>query len=129
MNLPGVPDYLQCLLMVINVGSVKSDSSEQKKFKRATEESLYETSEAQFSVLERANEVAANLDPQFPSMVKVMLPSHVSGGFWLGLFKTFCIKHLPKQDTMFVLEDENGEKFETKYLVKKSSQKEIESLI
>ncbi|XP_062020792.1 B3 domain-containing protein Os01g0234100-like [Rosa rugosa] len=103
---------------VINVGSVKSDS-EQKKFKRATEESLYETSEAQFSVLERANEVAANLDPQFPSMVKVMLPSHVSGGFWLGLSKTFCIKHLPKQDTMFVLEDENGEKFETKYLVKK----------
>ncbi|PRQ23038.1 putative transcription factor B3-Domain family [Rosa chinensis] len=52
-------------------------------------------------------------------MVKVMLPSHVSGGFWLGLSKTFCIKHLPKQDTMFVLEDENGKKFETKYLVEK----------
>ncbi|KAM5549241.1 B3 domain-containing protein Os01g0234100 [Rosa sericea] len=104
---------------VINVDSVKSDSSKQKKFKRATEESLYETSEAQFSVLKRANEVATNLDPRFPSMVKVMLPSHVSGGFWLGLSKTFCIKHLPKQDTMFVLEDENGEKFETKYLVEK----------
>jgi hypothetical protein len=60
-----------------------SNSHKPKRFKRATEESVYDSSEAQFSVLERANEVAASLDPQFPSMVKVMLPSHVTGGFWL----------------------------------------------
>lgn len=33
--------------------------------------------------------------------------------------RTFCIKHLPKHDAMIVLEDESGEKFETKYLVDK----------
>lgn len=35
------------------------------------------------SAMLRAAEVQANLPCQFPSFVKYMLPSHVSGGFWL----------------------------------------------
>ncbi|BBH09547.1 AP2/B3-like transcriptional factor family protein [Prunus dulcis] len=89
------------------------------KRKRATVESLYDTSQAQSSVLERAQEVEVSLDPKFPSLLKVMLPSHVTGGFWLGLPKKFCCEHLPKQDIMIALEDENGEEFETKYLADK----------
>lgn len=38
---------------------------------------------------------------------------------WQGLPKKFCCDHLLKQDTMIVLEDENGEEFETKYLAEK----------
>lgn len=33
--------------------------------------------------MERAEEVQANLSPQFPSFLKLMLKSHVTGGFWL----------------------------------------------
>lgn len=33
--------------------------------------------------LERAKDVQANLAPEFPSLVKYMLHSHVTGGFWL----------------------------------------------
>ncbi|CAB4290460.1 unnamed protein product [Prunus armeniaca] len=92
---------------------------ESHKRKRATVESIYDTSQAQSSVLERAQEVEVSLGPKFPSLLKVMLPSHVTGGFWLGLPKKFCREHLPKQDIMIALEDENGEEFETKYLADK----------
>ncbi|XP_015169163.1 B3 domain-containing protein Os01g0234100-like [Solanum tuberosum] len=68
----------------------------------------------------RAAEVQANLPCQFPSFVKYMLPSHVSGGFWLGFPKKFCDCHLPKHDDIVVLVDENDEESPTKYLVDKN---------
>lgn len=38
--------------------------------------------------MKRAKEVRAKLDPRFPSFLKLMLRSHVSGGFWLvSVFK------------------------------------------
>ncbi|KAM3383888.1 hypothetical protein ACQJBY_008502 [Aegilops geniculata] len=37
-------------------------------------------------------------------------------GFWLGLPSGFCNKHLPKEDTTFVLEDEDGHSYDAKYL-------------
>ncbi|VAH43225.1 unnamed protein product [Triticum turgidum subsp. durum] len=37
-------------------------------------------------------------------------------GFWLGLPSVFCNKHLPKEDTTFVLEDEDGHNYDAKYL-------------
>lgn len=37
-----------------------------------------------------------------------------------SLPKKFCFEHLPKHDTMIVLEDESGREFQTKYLVGKS---------
>ncbi|XP_034226750.1 B3 domain-containing protein Os01g0234100-like isoform X2 [Prunus dulcis] len=107
------------LLDASEVVSANPMMPESHKRKRATVESLYDTSQAQSSVLERAQEVEVSLDPKFPSLLKVMLPSHVTGGFWLGLPKKFCCEHLPKQDIMIALEDENGEEFETKYLADK----------
>lgn len=35
------------------------------------------------SPMERAEEVQSNLPSKFPSFIKLMLPSHVAGGFWL----------------------------------------------
>ncbi|ONH91552.1 hypothetical protein PRUPE_8G122800 [Prunus persica] len=107
------------LLDASEVVSANPMMPESHKRKRATVESIYDTSQAQSSVLERAQEVEVSLDPKFPSLLKVMLPSHVTGGFWLGLPKKFCCEHLPKQDIMIALEDENGEVFETKYLADK----------
>ncbi|KAL2231570.1 UNVERIFIED_CONTAM: B3 domain-containing protein [Sesamum indicum] len=72
------------------------------------------------SAMERAKEVQANLSPHFPSFLKLMLRSHVSGGFWLGLPKKFCDGHLPKGDEMMVLVDENEEEYHVKYLVHKT---------
>ena len=39
--------------------------------------------EAKFSVIERAEEVLANVADGFPSFFKCMLPSNVTHGFWL----------------------------------------------
>ncbi|KAL4311358.1 hypothetical protein GQ457_01G000780 [Hibiscus cannabinus] len=106
------------------MSSVKVDSDEKEKAKcnkrkRATYDGLYENAELKSAVMERALQIQANLSPEFPSLVKYMLPSHVTGGFWLGLPKHFCSNHLPKEDRIMVLEDEEGEEFEAKYLVVK----------
>ncbi|PWA52361.1 B3 DNA binding domain-containing protein [Artemisia annua] len=61
----------------------------------------------------------ASLPSELPSFVKAMLPSHVAGGFWLGLTKQFCDADLPKHDETIVLVDEDGQEFNTKFLVGK----------
>ncbi|CAK7348001.1 unnamed protein product [Dovyalis caffra] len=96
--------------------SVKSESH---KRKRSPVEDLYNNADVKSSVMKRVEEIIANLAPRFPSMIKCMLPSHVSGGFWLGLIKEFCKDHLPKEDAKIVLEDESGKSFEIVYLARK----------
>ncbi|PWA43985.1 B3 DNA binding domain-containing protein [Artemisia annua] len=61
----------------------------------------------------------ASLLSELPSFVRAMLPSHVAGGFWLGLTKQFCDANLPKHDETIVLVDEDGQEFNTKFLVRK----------
>uniref|UniRef100_A0A0D9UYM5 TF-B3 domain-containing protein n=1 Tax=Leersia perrieri TaxID=77586 RepID=A0A0D9UYM5_9ORYZ len=68
------------------------------------------------SAMERAKELQTKLPAEQPSFVKKMLQSHVVRGFWLGLPADFCNKHLPKVDTVIVLEDENGNSYDTTYL-------------
>nr|CAD1832262.1 unnamed protein product [Ananas comosus var. bracteatus] len=67
----------------------------------------------------RAEEVEAELGSEFPTFVKPMLQSHVTGGFWLGLSKQFCNKYLPKRDSTITLVDEEDEEFDTVYLANK----------
>ncbi|KAJ0076915.1 hypothetical protein Patl1_36154 [Pistacia atlantica] len=98
---------------------IYAGNSKCQKRKRATHASSYINEEVKSSVMEKATDVQSNLAPQFPSFIKCMLRSHVSGGFWLGLPRYFCINHLPKQDTMMVLEDESSKEYETKYLAEK----------
>ncbi|KAL5788362.1 hypothetical protein ACOSP7_005311 [Xanthoceras sorbifolium] len=90
-----------------------------EKRKRTTFENVYDNEEAKLAVMERAKQVQANLAPQFPSLIKYMLQSHVTRGFWLGLSSKFCLEHLPRQDTTIILEDENGEEYKSKYLAEK----------
>ncbi|KAI3448102.1 hypothetical protein Pfo_004767 [Paulownia fortunei] len=72
------------------------------------------------SAMERAQEIQANLSPHIPSLLKHLLRSHVTGGFWLGLPRKFCYAHLPKHDDTVVLVGENEQEFNTKYLVDKN---------
>ncbi|KAJ9562303.1 hypothetical protein OSB04_007463 [Centaurea solstitialis] len=68
----------------------------------------------------RAVEVQSSLGTEFPSCIKMMVRSQVSCGFWMGLPLPFCKSYLPKDDATFVLEDENGEQCEVKYIAYKS---------
>uniref|UniRef100_A0ACD5TVC3 Uncharacterized protein n=1 Tax=Avena sativa TaxID=4498 RepID=A0ACD5TVC3_AVESA len=67
----------------------------------------------------KAEELEAQLDPEFPSFVKRMLHSHVVRGFWLGLPSHFCDMYLPKQDCTINLVDDKDEEFGTNYLAYK----------
>ncbi|XP_050365147.1 B3 domain-containing protein Os01g0234100-like [Argentina anserina] len=104
----------------VNADTMKPESSKLKRCKKTTMESLYDTSEAQSSVMERAKKLEATLAPEFPRVAKVMRPSNVTGSFCLNLSKNFCSEYLPKQDTMIALEDESGKEYQTKYLVGKA---------
>lgn len=39
--------------------------------------------EAKSSAMERAEKFQRNLPSEIPSFIKFMLPSHITGGFWL----------------------------------------------
>ncbi|KAL6502500.1 hypothetical protein OROHE_024505 [Orobanche hederae] len=81
---------------------------------------LYTCDGVSTSAMERAQEIEASLPIKFPSFVKNLLKSHVTGGFWLGLPRQFCVAHLPKHDETIVLVGENEEEYSTKYLMEKN---------
>ncbi|XP_059314035.1 B3 domain-containing protein Os01g0234100-like [Lycium ferocissimum] len=102
--------------------TIKVENGDKKKVQICTEKKSQKHSsvEANSSAMLRAGEVQANLPLQFPSFVKYMLHSHVTGGFWLSFPKRFCDAHLPKHDDTVVLVDENEEEFAAKYLIDKN---------
>ncbi|XP_058089227.1 B3 domain-containing protein Os06g0194400-like [Magnolia sinica] len=81
---------------------------------------VYASDEARSYAIEKANEVQSNLEPEFPSFVKPMLQSHVTGGFWLGLPVQFSKLNLPRHDATVTLVDENGDEYPTVYLAQKT---------
>ncbi|ESQ27155.1 hypothetical protein EUTSA_v10019015mg [Eutrema salsugineum] len=81
---------------------------------------VYASDEARVYAVHKAEMLQSSLEPGFPSFVKSMLQSHVTGGFWLGLPHQFCRTHLPHRDEMITLVDENDEEFLAKYLAEKN---------
>ncbi|XP_015574366.1 B3 domain-containing protein At3g19184 [Ricinus communis] len=81
---------------------------------------IYASDEVRAYAIDRAEKLQSDLESDFPSFVKPMLQSHVTGGFWLGLPVQFCKDHLPSRDEYITLVDENGDASETKYLVQKN---------
>ncbi|GMI88229.1 hypothetical protein like AT3G19184 [Hibiscus trionum] len=81
---------------------------------------VYASDEERAYATERAEHLESTLGSEYPSFVKPMLQSHVTGGFWLGLPNQFCKKNLPHRDTMMTLVDEEGEEFAAKYLAEKT---------
>ncbi|GAB2222514.1 hypothetical protein Droror1_Dr00016630 [Drosera rotundifolia] len=81
---------------------------------------VYASDNDRMHAIQRAKELEASLDSEFPVFVKPMLQSHVTGGFWLGLPVHFCKIHLPHHDEMVMLVDEDNQTWETKYLALKT---------
>ncbi|CAF2065783.1 unnamed protein product [Brassica napus] len=81
---------------------------------------VYASDDARVYAIDRAEALQSSLEPEFPSFIKPMLQSHVTGGFWLGLPRSFCHTHLPKYDEMITLVDENEDEAVTKYLADKN---------
>ncbi|KAI3933938.1 hypothetical protein MKX01_029430 [Papaver californicum] len=64
-----------------------------------------------------AEQIQSRLNPKIPSLIIVMLPSQVSGGYWLGIPKPFCTDFMWKKDTTkMTLVDQKGEKYEVTYI-------------
>ncbi|KAM1224394.1 hypothetical protein ACFX2G_044255 [Malus domestica] len=80
---------------------------------------VYASDEARDDATARAEAFESDLGSDYPTMVKPMLQSHVTGGFWLGLPKYFCSKNLPKRDDIVILIDEDGNECEVIYLAEK----------
>ncbi|XP_050365716.1 B3 domain-containing protein At5g42700-like [Argentina anserina] len=81
---------------------------------------VYADYEDRMVALAKAEKLEAELGSDFPILVKSMLQSHVSGGFWLGLQVQFCRDYLSKNDEVMTLVDEEGEEYKTIYLARKT---------
>lgn len=44
---------------------------------------IYASDEARAAAIEKAENLQSALEPDFPTFIKSMLQSHVTGGFWL----------------------------------------------
>ncbi|KAL3505186.1 hypothetical protein ACH5RR_035027 [Cinchona calisaya] len=88
--------------------------------KRDLSNRVYASDEARAWAIEKAEKLESTLGGDYPTFVKPMLQSHVTGGFWLGLPSYFCKKHLPKRDDTVTLLDEQGDKWPTIYLARKT---------
>lgn len=89
-------------------------------YKRDLSNRVYASDEGRASATLKAEELESSLGADYPTFVKPMLQSHVTGGFWLGLPGSWCRKHLPKRDDTITLIDEEGEEYPTVYLFRKS---------
>ncbi|XVE93347.1 hypothetical protein REPUB_Repub01dG0184000 [Reevesia pubescens] len=74
---------------------------------------------AKSPVIKRAEEVQANLSAEFPSFLKIMIPSMVFRGFWMSLHKEFCQLNLPSHDTTVIFVDESGKHYKINFLCSK----------
>ncbi|XP_062024094.1 B3 domain-containing protein Os06g0194400-like [Rosa rugosa] len=81
---------------------------------------VYASEYARAEATEKAEELESRLGSDYPTFVKPMLQSHVTGGFWLGLPLPFCRKYLPKRDAAVMLVDEEGEEYPIVYLGNKN---------
>ncbi|KAL1546980.1 B3 domain-containing protein-like protein [Salvia divinorum] len=81
---------------------------------------VYASDQARDVAMKKAEGIEASLGSDHPSFVRSMLPSHVSGGFWLGLYTDFCRWRLPRSDSVVQLVDEQGEEWPVVYLSRKT---------
>ncbi|CAA0822124.1 B3 domain-containing protein [Striga hermonthica] len=81
---------------------------------------VYASDEARERAMGKAEKLESSLGSDHPTFVRSMLPSHVSGGFWLGLSMSYCKRILPKNDGVIQLVDEQGDEWPVIYLARKT---------
>uniref|UniRef100_A0ACD5ZR73 Uncharacterized protein n=1 Tax=Avena sativa TaxID=4498 RepID=A0ACD5ZR73_AVESA len=78
---------------------------------------VYASDKAREYAIDMAEALQDKLDSDYPTFVKPMTQSHVTGGFWLGLPVQFCKKYLPKnRNETITLVDEQDAETDTFYL-------------
>ncbi|KAF3614827.1 putative cyclin-dependent kinase inhibitor 1-like isoform X1 [Capsicum annuum] len=90
------------------------------KQERATADGFGSATHMKSPIIIRAEEFLSNLGNEYPSCMKYLVRSHVGSCFWMGLPVPFCKNHLPRKDTPVILESENGDEFEIKYIAEKT---------
>ncbi|XP_059633053.1 B3 domain-containing protein Os06g0194400-like [Cornus florida] len=88
--------------------------------RRDLSDRVYASDAARAKAIAKAEELESSLGDNYPTLLKPMLPSHVSGGFWLGIPVYFCKKYLPRRDETVTLVDEEGEEYPVVYLARKT---------
>ncbi|XP_044508661.1 B3 domain-containing protein Os01g0234100-like isoform X2 [Mangifera indica] len=94
---------------------------ESRRRKRAMVDDLYDHTKVHSPVIERAEQFRANLEATFPSFCKALVKSNVTHGFWLHLPMRFCKSHMPKNDSVFTLENEKGGEHKVNYISQRTA--------
>ncbi|CAB4296947.1 unnamed protein product [Prunus armeniaca] len=75
--------------------------------------------EARAAALHEAQELVSGLGSGNPTIVKTIIPSYISGGFFLCLKRQFCMENLSKGDEVMTLVDVDGNEYPTRYLAQR----------
>ncbi|KAL2921385.1 hypothetical protein RDABS01_012876 [Bienertia sinuspersici] len=96
-------------------------STPRKSYGIARGNHMYATDKERAYTIEKAEKLSAKLQEEgYSTLIRPLLPSHVSGCFWLGLPSEFCRSSLPSNDGMVTLVDEEGDEYPTVYLARKT---------
>ncbi|KAH0700496.1 B3 domain-containing protein Os01g0234100-like [Solanum tuberosum] len=90
------------------------------KLERATADGSGNATQMKSPIIIRAEEFLLSIGNEYPSFMKLLVRSHVGSCFWMGLPVPFCKNHLPRKDTLVILESETGEEYEIKYIAEKT---------
>ncbi|CAL1391636.1 unnamed protein product [Linum trigynum] len=118
MYVLGLPQEADIVAIKSPVKSVKNQKDIFSAMgKRASMENLYVSGEVDNAAMRKAHEFASSLPGNFPTLMKLMHPSHI--GFSLHLVAGFCYKHLPDKDKVIDLEDDKGKVYPAQFLASK----------
>ncbi|KAK9109177.1 hypothetical protein Sjap_017237 [Stephania japonica] len=111
---------LNGLVQVRKSSRIENKPAPVYKERRGQFNGIYASDEARQNAIDRAKELQSSLGDEFPSFVKPMVRSHVTGCFWLGLPGRFCKDYMPKDTETVMLVDENGEEYPTIFISKRT---------
>ncbi|CAL1389471.1 unnamed protein product [Linum trigynum] len=91
----------------------------EKRKTKVTVASLYDNAQIMGAMKRKAKEIEANLKKthrQCPTLIRLLMPSHLAPRFKLRLPKRFCYRNMPLADKQIRLEGEKGRVFPASYL-------------
>ncbi|KAJ1376253.1 hypothetical protein SESBI_50126 [Sesbania bispinosa] len=77
-NMPS-PVYKEVLIDRVSIPRARSGYNKYRDYSNR----VYASDEAREEALEKAEKLQSDLESEYPTFIKSMLQSHVSGGFWL----------------------------------------------
>ncbi|XP_011030179.1 PREDICTED: B3 domain-containing protein At5g42700-like isoform X2 [Populus euphratica] len=81
---------------------------------------VFATDEARAKAIEKAEKLQSDLGSDYPTFIKSMFQSHVTGGFRLGLPVDFCRRNFPRRGDFITLIDEDAVEYRVTYLAREN---------